>query len=64
VLQHLVPAGFKTGPGALVCLAGTRLPLTAEVCAVPVGWLQGGTGSSSRLDAAVQVGYGIGFIAL
>jgi len=39
VLAHLGPAGFKVGPGALICLAGTRLPLTAEVTVVPVGCL-------------------------
>jgi hypothetical protein len=39
VLNHLGPAGFKTGPGALICLADMRLPLTAEVNVVPIGFL-------------------------
>jgi predicted AAA+ superfamily ATPase len=39
VLERLGPAGFKAGPGALVCLAGMRIPLTAGVDVVPVGML-------------------------
>lgn len=39
VLQNLGPSGYQIGPGALICLARTRLPLTAEVAVVPVGCL-------------------------
>jgi hypothetical protein len=38
-LGHLGPAGYQVGPGALICLAGMRLPLTAGVSVVPVGCL-------------------------
>lgn len=39
VLANLGPSGLKVGPGALICLADTRLPLTKEVTVVPVGSL-------------------------
>ena len=39
VLGNLGPGGCGIGPGALVCLAAMRLPLTAEVTTVPVGLL-------------------------
>jgi len=38
-LEKLEPAGFRTGPGALVCLAPQSLPLSSEVTIVPVGLL-------------------------
>jgi predicted AAA+ superfamily ATPase len=39
VLQNLGPSGYGIGPGALICLAQTRLPLNADVCVVPVSSL-------------------------
>ena len=39
VLEGLAASGYRTGPGALVCLAPARLPLTPAVSVVPVGHL-------------------------
>lgn len=39
VLEGLAASGYRTGPGALVCLAPARLPLTPSVSVVPVGHL-------------------------
>jgi hypothetical protein len=39
ILDTLAPAGFRVGPGALVCLSAMRLPLNATVQVVPVGLL-------------------------
>jgi hypothetical protein len=39
VLEGLGPAGYQRGPGAMVCLAGTRMPLDRDVEIVPAGLL-------------------------
>ena len=36
VLENVVPAGFRIGPGALICLSSLRYPLNASVQAVPI----------------------------
>jgi hypothetical protein len=38
-LESLAPAGYRRGPGGLVCLAGTRMPLDRDVEIVPAGLL-------------------------
>ncbi len=38
-LESLAPAGYQRGPGGLVCLVGTRMPLDRDVEILPAGLL-------------------------